>query len=103
MPPTTFSLQVPSAKINTRNDSSGGGLGTDDIIGIAVGIPSALLALIGVVIAYLTYKKPGKLENVKKRLYFGGNWAQGDVSGGQHYMTRGPTNHGTIETQNISN
>ncbi|KAI0413506.1 hypothetical protein F5X98DRAFT_378752 [Xylaria grammica] len=103
MSPTTFDPQAPAAEANTRNGSSRGGLGTDDIIGIAVGVPSTLLALIGVVIAYLTYKKPEKLENVENKFCLGGNSAHGGVSGGQHYMSQGPTNYGIIGTQNILN
>ncbi|KAI1319249.1 hypothetical protein F5Y16DRAFT_406051 [Xylariaceae sp. FL0255] len=98
MPPTMFSPLIPASKPHIRRDS----LDTSDIIGIAVGIPSALLALIGVVIAYLTYKKPEKLQDAKKRFQWVGNWAAGDVYGGQHNMNRGQINNGTIETQNIS-
>ncbi|KAJ8133457.1 hypothetical protein O1611_g167 [Lasiodiplodia mahajangana] len=49
-------------------EGSSGGLGVSDIIGIAVGVPSAILALIGVIIAYLTLRKKDNLKSAKRKL-----------------------------------
>ncbi|KAI1739401.1 hypothetical protein F4680DRAFT_449144 [Xylaria scruposa] len=68
MPPTPTSSTRSEGTGSTNPGNSSGGLSTDNIIGIAVGVPSAVLALIGVIIAYFTLRKDRKNKKTKVRL-----------------------------------
>jgi hypothetical protein len=74
---------------NTSNPSASqgsGGLATSDIIGIAIGVPSAVLASISAIIAFMAWKYPttavGELGNsIGKRFTIRG----GDAHGAKAY------------------
>jgi len=67
MPPSPTASQAPA-----DHGEGGGppskGLGPSDIIGIAVGVPSGVLAMIGVIIAFLAWRYPDKFKKTKDSL-----------------------------------
>ena len=76
----------PSESPTSTSDGTSG-LSTSDIVGIAVGIPSGLLALVGVVISFCAWKYPktpvGQLGSAIRRqlLVRGGDARGGDAQG----------------------
>ncbi|KAI0451996.1 hypothetical protein F5B21DRAFT_484792 [Xylaria acuta] len=115
MPPSPTSSTASESTGSASNGSSSGGLSTSDIIGIAVGVPSAVLALIGVIIAYLTLRKNGKLKKAKDGLNSVGkngfrifnvkgkveHLVRGDHTGDQ-IISSGPITKGNVNTLNFN-
>ncbi|KAK4175700.1 hypothetical protein QBC36DRAFT_388014 [Triangularia setosa] len=79
---------VPSNATN-HTDSQRAGLSTSDIVGITVGVPAAVLALIGVIIATLAWKYPkgsaAKIKNtvLRRPTHVGSSWNSNVLYGGR--------------------
>ena len=111
MPPSPTGSAAPG-NAGVESNSSSSGLSTSDIIGIAVGVPSAVFALVGVIIAYVTLRKKGNLQQVASQLPLsrqGGNrffnikgrvtnLIGGDYNGDQ---IRSPRVEGHVDTINL--
>jgi hypothetical protein len=111
---------MPASRGETGNSTSSEGLSRSDIIGIAVGVPSGVIALIGVIIAFLAWRYPDKFKKSRDKLLSLGRaytnlGSQGitnsgnvetivarDLHGGEHRDNRAPITYGNIRTINFS-
>ncbi|KAI0102448.1 hypothetical protein GGR51DRAFT_527424 [Nemania sp. FL0031] len=102
----------------TGNSSPSEGLDTSDIVGIAVGVASGVIALVGVLVAYMAWRYPNKFRWAKGKLQsvahaktdrssllhstdvYRGTIVHGNVYGGQHHNNLGSINYGNIHNIN---
>ena len=81
MSSTSSTAQTPGASSNS------GGLATSDIIGIAIGVPSGVLALVGIIFSYCAWQYPatpiGRVGNTILQQFSvrGGDARGGDAQG----------------------
>ncbi|GAB1318330.1 hypothetical protein MFIFM68171_08540 [Madurella fahalii] len=90
---STTSIPTPTGQSETgTTEKPGRALDTSDIIGIAVGVPSGILALISAIIAFCAWKYPkSSIRNLGNSVrdqfvrVWGGDARGGDASGDMAY------------------
>ncbi|KAI1345608.1 hypothetical protein F5Y01DRAFT_300043 [Xylaria sp. FL0043] len=118
MPASLVRMQMSPSRAANVNSTSPAGLDTSDIIGVAVGVTSGVIALVGVLVAFVAWRYPDKFRKTKDNLRslghtkrardnplvseYGNTFIGGNVRGGIHRDNRAPITYGRVGTMNFN-